>query len=160
MPCSCFLLLCLRYLKPFCRILHFLCLFVAITKIYTFSRWNCRKNYWKPINQHFSNYRQKYRYWFKISSNYRWFEEIIGRVIDIKIDCKIIEKKDLSYTPTNWGMEMLLDNIDGMHSCTIFKYDGWALLSRVSVELLEQLLSQVGPLESLHIWGCAKYWIH
>ena len=29
--------------------------------------------------------------------------------------------------------------------------------SRLSVSLLEQLLSQSGPLASLHVWGCAKY---
>ena len=90
-------------LNPFVVFYTFLCLFVAKTKIYTFSRWNCRKNYWKPINQHFSNYRQKYRYWFKISSNYRWFSEIIGKLIDVEIARKIIEKiiiiKKMTYCP-------------------------------------------------------------
>ena len=61
-----------------------------------FSGWNYRKNYRKPTNLYFSNYRQKYRYRFKTSSNYRWFEEIIGKVIDIEIDSKIIEKLSLS----------------------------------------------------------------
>ena len=55
-----------------------------------------RKNYQKPINQDFSNYRQKYRYRFKTSSNYRRFEEIIGKVFVIEIDSKIIEKLSLS----------------------------------------------------------------
>ena len=31
------------------------------------------------------------------------------------------------------------------------------IFSRLSVDLLEQLLSQASPLASLHIWGCAKY---
>ena len=61
-----------------------------------FSEWNYQKNYRKPINWYFSNYRQKYRYRFKTSSNYRWFEEIIGKVIDIETASKIIEKLSLS----------------------------------------------------------------
>ena len=60
------------------------------------ARRNYRKNYRKPINRYFSNYRQKYRYRFKTSSNYRRFEEIIGKVIDIEIDSKIIKKLSLS----------------------------------------------------------------
>jgi len=56
-----------------------------------FSGWNYRK----PINWYFYNYRQKYRYRFETSSNYRWFEEIIGKVIDIEIDSNIIEKLSL-----------------------------------------------------------------
>ena len=66
-----------------------------------FSGLNYRKNYRKPINRHFSNYRQKYRYRFKTSSNYRWFEEIIGKVIDIRNDTTmtnsdvILNKRDI-----------------------------------------------------------------
>ena len=73
------------------------CAFLSQNQKYAhFQGWNYRKNYRKPINRHFSNYRQKYRYRFKTSSNYRWFEEIIGKVIDIEIDSKIIEKLSLS----------------------------------------------------------------
>ena len=78
-----------------------------------FSGLNYRKNYRKPINRHFSNYRQKYRYRFKTSSNYRWFEEIIGKVINIKIASKIIEKLSLSKkihlspTPIDRGLHNL-----------------------------------------------------
>ena len=61
-----------------------------------FSGWNYQKKYRKPINRYFSKYRQKYRYRFKTSSNYRWIEEIIGKVNDIEIVSKIIEKLSLS----------------------------------------------------------------
>ena len=93
---------CLFYaiLSPFCRILHF---FTQNQKYAHFLGWNYRK----PINLHFSNYRQKYRYRIKTSSNYRWIEEIIGKVIDIKINSKIIKKLSLSKkityrTPLLW----------------------------------------------------------
>ena len=86
----------LRYFEPFCRIWHFCYAFLLQNqKSAHLLGWNYRKNYRKPINWHFSNYRQKYRYRFKTSSNYRWFEEIIGKVIDIEIDSKIIEKLSL-----------------------------------------------------------------
>ena len=81
---------CYCILNPFVVFYTCLRLFVAKSEIYTFSGRNYRKNYWKPINQHFSNYRQKYRYWFKISSNYRWFSEIIGKLIDVEIAREII----------------------------------------------------------------------
>ena len=83
---------CYCILNPFVVFYTCLRLFVAKSEIYTFSGRNYRKNYWKPINQHFSNYQQKYRYWFQISSNYRWFSEIIGKLIDVEIAREIIGK--------------------------------------------------------------------
>ena len=84
-------------LSPFVVFYTFFYAFLLQNQIYAhFLGWNYRKNYRKPINWHFSNYRQKYRYRFKTSSNYRWFEEIIDKVIDIEIVSKIIEKLSLS----------------------------------------------------------------
>ena len=104
------------------------CAFLSQNQKYAhFQGWNYRKNYRKPINRHFSNYRQKYRYRFKTSSNYRWFEEIIGKVIDIEIDSKIIEKLSLSKkmgyrTPLAVTVQMLLNlgigiGMSGVHGC-------------------------------------------
>ena len=65
---------------------------------YNFRRFerNYRKNYRKPIYRHLSNYRQNYRYRSKTSTNYRRFQEIIGKVIDIENDRRIIENLSLS----------------------------------------------------------------
>ena len=60
------------------------------------SGWIYWKNYRKSINRYFSNYRQKYLYRFQTSSNYRWFEEIIGKDIDIEKPSKVIKKLSLS----------------------------------------------------------------
>ena len=96
-PCRCFLLPFYVLFSPFVVFYTFFYAFLSQNQKYAhFSGWNYWKNYRKPINRHFSNYRQKYRYRFKPSSNYRWFEEIIGKVIDIEIDSKIIENLSLS----------------------------------------------------------------
>ena len=65
---------------------------------YNFRRFgrNYRKNYRKPIYRHLSNYRQNYRYRSKTSTNYRRFQGIIGKVIDIENDRRIIENLSLS----------------------------------------------------------------
>ena len=105
------------------------CAFLSQNQKYAhFQGWNYRKNYRKPINRHFSNNRQQYRYRLKTSSNYRWFEEIIGKVIDIEIAKKIIEKlllsKKMTYRPPLlvtanseawWSWCWNLINIVGQH---------------------------------------------
>ena len=65
---------------------------------YNFRRFgrNYRKNYRKPIYRHLSNYRQNYRYRSKTSTNYRRFQGIIGKVIDIENYRRIIENLSLS----------------------------------------------------------------
>ena len=57
---------------------------------------NYRKNYRKPIYRHLFNYRQNYRYRSKTSTNYRRFQGIIGKVIDIENYRRIIENLSLS----------------------------------------------------------------
>ena len=91
-----FLILFCAFLTPFCAFLTQFCAF--LTPIFAFLTQFCafllrnlilekiyRKNYRKPIYRPFSNYRANYRYRFNTSSNYRWFQGIIGKVIVIEI---------------------------------------------------------------------------
>ena len=90
------------------------------------------KNYRKPINLHFSNYRQKYQYRFKTSSNYRWFEEIID--IDIEIDRKIIEKlslsKKMTYSTPLLSPELLIRERDERSASAPHSWGGKGIYER------------------------------
>ena len=72
---------------------------------YNFRRFgrNYRKNYRKSIYRHLFNYRQNYRYRSRTSTNYRRFQGIIGKVIDIENYRRIIENlsisKKMTYRP-------------------------------------------------------------
>ena len=125
MPCRCFLLPFLCYFEPFCPVLHFFYACLLQNQKYAhFSGWNYRKNYRKPINRYFSNYRQKYRYRFKTSSNYRRFEEIIGKVIDIEIASKIIEKLSLSKKMT-YRTPLTVDHLVSTNIKTVYTHLLW-----------------------------------
>ena len=91
---------------------------------YNFRRFgrNYRKNYRKPIYRHLSNYRQNYRYRSKTSTNYRRFQGIIGKVIDIENDRRIIENLSLSisikhFSNKNFGTLIYSEDL---HSHVIF----------------------------------------
>ena len=89
-------------LTQLCRKIDFLNLLCDVDPHFWLFGRKYRKNYRKPIYRHFSNYRQNYRYRYEISKFIGDF--IIGKIIDIEINWRFIEKLSISiknYLSTN-----------------------------------------------------------